>query len=128
MFAYIGVYVIGSHIALKLNLKIGDTLSSSPTNYFDFARTYSLNMLVTEILKENYSPDDQALFVGIKTHWVLMGIGHGHTELAKLNDPSLFLSKKNNVANAKLKLNNQVNVCTREEFHFHGDMNSFPIS
>ncbi len=127
-FSFIGDCVVGSRVAGELGLQVGDTLSSSPANYFDFAGTYPLNMIVTGILENKNTPDDRALFVDIKTHWVLMGIGHGHEDLDEVSDPTVFISEDENIANAKLRMNAQVSEANREEFHFHGDMGGFPMT
>ena len=127
-FSFIGDCVVGSRVAYDLDLQVGDTLSSSPANYFDFAGTYPLKMIITGILENKNSPDDQALFVDIKTHWVLMGIGHGHQDLDEVSDPTVFISEEESIANAKLRMNAQVDETNREEFHFHGDMGGFPMT
>jgi len=127
---YIGECVIGYKVAQDLNLSPGDSLISSPENYFDFAGVYPLKMNVVGILNPSDTPDDKAIFTDLKTNWIIMGLGHGHEDVTKTTDQSIILNKdsSNVTANAKLFIYNEINQKTLESFHFHGDISNYPIT
>lgn len=106
LFTFIGEAVVGANVAKALNLKVGDDLISSPENLFDLAGTYPLKMPVVGIPEPSYSPDDEAVFVDIKTSWIIEGIGHGHKELSEKKGSSVILSKKNNTITGRCCINN----------------------
>ena len=127
---YIGECVVGYKVAQDLNLSPGDSLISSPENYFDFAGVYPLKMNVVGILNPSDTPDDKAIFTDLKTNWIIMGLGHGHQDVTKTIDQSIILNKdsSNVTANAKLFIYNEINQKTLESFHFHGDISNYPIT
>lgn len=127
--SFIGECVIGSTVADKLNIGVGDSLVSSPENFFDLAGVYPLKMNVVGVLSTADSPDDQAVFVDIKTNWVIMGLGHGHEDLSKNYDPTIVIERDSSVvkAGAKLYLYNTISGENMDSFHFHGDMDAYPI-
>ncbi len=128
--SFVGECVIGSAVAGKLNIGVGDSLVSSPENFFDLAGVYPLKMNVVGVLDPADSPDDHAIFVDIKTNWVIMGLGHGHEDLTNNYDPTVVLQRDSNVvkAGAKLYIYNTINLENMDSFHFHGDMDSYPLS
>ena len=119
--AVLGDCVIGSVVAKRLSLNPGDTLISSPENMFDIAGVYPLKMNIVGILKESNSPDDSAIFIDMKTAWVIEGLGHGHEDLAKSEDKSVLHGVED--GNYKTISSNNVN-----EFHFHGQESGFPVT
>ena len=64
---FVGECVIGSSVAEELNLSPGDSIISSPENYFDLAGVYPLKMTVVGILGKSGSADDKAVFTDLKT-------------------------------------------------------------
>ena len=128
--SFVGECVIGSTVAEKLNIGVGDSLLSSPENFFDLAGVYPLIMNVVGVLNAADSPDDQAVFVDVKTNWVIMGLGHGHEDLTNNYDPTIVLERDSNVvkAGAKLYMYNSISGENMDSFHFHGDMDSYPLS
>ena len=78
----LGDCVLGAAAAETLGLRPGDTLMSDPENVLDLAGSYPINMHVTGILAANGTADDGAVFVDIKTVWLIMGIMHGHQDAA----------------------------------------------
>lgn len=127
---YIGECVVGYKVAQDLNLSPGDSLISSPENYFDFAGVYPLKMNVVGILNPSDTPDDKAIFTDLKTNWIIVGLGHGHQDVTKTTDQSIILNKDSNnvTANAKLFIYNEINQKTLESFHFHGDIRNYPLT
>ena len=104
MFAMLGQCVIGAEVAMKLDLKPGDYIVSSPETLFDIAGVYPLKMKITGVLASTHGADDLAVFVDIQTAWVIQGLGHGHKDVTRTTDSSVILKKEegNVTANAKL--------------------------
>jgi len=129
IFQNLGECVIGHKVAQDLQLQVGDHIFSSPDGFFDIAGVYPLKMKISGILSESHSPDDKAIFTDIKTSWVIMGLGHGHQNLKKVNDPTLILDQNDSVirATAKLKMYQEITPDNQHDFHFHGNMKEFPI-
>ena len=129
-FAVLGECVVGSKVADKLNLNVGESLISSPENAFDLAGVYPLKMKVVGILNQNYTADDLAIFVDLKTAWVIQGLGHGHEDLEKIEDQSVIIDRneKGVIANAKVVQFNEITDSNIAEFHFHGDLEKYPIT
>jgi putative ABC transport system permease protein len=128
--AVLGDCVLGAKVAEKLNLKPGHTLVSSPETLFDIAGVYPLKMKVVGVLKKSHTPDDLAVFVDIKTAWVIQGLGHGHQDVTVLKDSTLVLkrTKDNVAATAKLYHYMEITDENINSFHFHGDIAGYPIT
>ncbi len=128
--SYVGECVIGSRVADKLRIGIGDSLVSSPQNLFDLAGIYPLKMQIVGVLAQSDSHDDQAIFTDVKTGWAIMGLGHGHEDLTQVSDPSIVLQRDSAslTAGSKLYLYNTISGENLDSFHFHGDMNDYPIN
>ena len=128
--AMLGECVLGAKVAASLNLKPGDSLVSSPETLFDLAGIYPLKMKVVGILEKSYTSDDLAVFVDLKTAWVIQGLGHGHEDVTKLKDPTLVLKRteSNVAATAKLYHYTEISETNMDEFHFHGDLGTYPIT
>lgn len=129
-FAMLGDCVLGAKAAQGLSLKPGDSLISSPESLFDLAGVYPLKMKVVGILKKSHTSDDLAVFVDLKTTWVIQGLGHGHQDVAKLKDPTLVLKRtaSNVAATAKLFHYTEITEKNMGSFHFHGNRSAYPIS
>ena len=126
----LGECVLGAQVAAQLGLGVGDTLTSSPENVFDLAGAYPLRMQVVGVLAPADSPDDDAVFVDLKTAWILAGLIHGHDALNEETDEDLLLEKGENqvTANAKVEQFIEISEANRNSFHFHGSGKDFPIS
>jgi len=128
--AVLGDCVLGARVAESLDLKPGDSLVSSPESLFDLAGVYPLKMKVAGILKKSHTPDDRAVFVDLKTAWVIQGLGHGHQDVTRLKDPTLVLKRteSNVAATAKLFHYTEITEKNMASFHFHGNLSAYPIS
>jgi putative ABC transport system permease protein len=124
----LGDCVVGATLAKQRGLQPGGHLFSTPEQAFDMAGVYPLKMRVTGILTPNGTPDDEALFVDLKTAWLIEGRSHGHDDLQK--DQSVVLKKEegNVVGNAAVRMFNEVTDANIASFHFHGDVATYPIS
>ena len=130
LLALLGECVLGATVAERLGIKPGDSLVSSPENLFDLAGVYPLKMKVVGVLEKSHTSDDLAVFVDIKTAWVMQGLGHGHEDVAKTKDQTVILNRTetNVVANAKLQQYTEITASNLDSFHFHGDISIYPIT
>jgi len=128
--ALLGEAVIGAKMAEVMGLGVGDYVISSPESVFDLAGVYPLKMPVVGVLAPSFSPDDEAVFVDIKTAWVIQGLGHGHQDLNRKEAVGQILKREegNIVANASVRQFNEITPENIQSFHFHGDNADNPIS
>ena len=126
----LGECVLGSEVAHELEIAPGETLMSSPESAFDLAGVYPLKMNVVGILAPTGRPDDDAIFVDLKTVWIIAGLGHGHTDLDRPEVSDLLLGREGNriTANAAVVQYTEITPENIDSFHFHGDRNEFPIT
>ena len=130
MMGLLGECVIGANIARSQQVGVGDSLVSSPETVFDLAGVYPLKMNIVGVLESSGSADDDAVFVDVRTTWVIQGLGHGHQDLqgASAGNAVLNRSDESITANASLVQYNEITTENVREFHFHGDTSGFPLS
>ncbi|MEL7104462.1 MAG: ABC transporter permease [Pseudomonadota bacterium] len=121
----LGDAVIGADVAASLGKGVGDALVSSPENLFDLDGVYPLEMPIVGVLAPTNSPDDQAIFVDIKTAWVIQGIGHGHEDVVTAAEVAAGSAALANAAVVQYQRITDENI---ESFHFHGSQDDFPTS
>ena len=128
--AVLGECVLGAQAARTLEVGPGDSVVSSPESVFDIAGVYPLKMRVVGVLERAFTPDDRAVFVDLKTAWVIEGLGHGHQDLAQPQAAGAVLGREGNTirANASLVQYNEITPENRDSFHFHGGVDDFPIT
>ena len=128
--AVLGECVLGAKIAQKLGIGPGDSMVSSPENLFDLAGIYPLKMKVVGVLEKSHSSDDLAVFVDLKTAWVIQGLGHGHEDVTRLKDPTLIYKRtdSNVAATAKLFHHTEITGKNIDSFHFHGNLSNYPVT
>jgi putative ABC transport system permease protein len=128
--AILGECVLGARAAEALGLQPGDSLFSSPETLFDLAGVYPLKMRVAGVLEPTHSADDLAVFVDLKTAWVIEGLAHGHTDLAQVTDPTLVMGRSdgNVTATPKLVQYTEITPENIDSFHVHGDPARYPIT
>jgi putative ABC transport system permease protein len=128
--AMLGDCILGAKVAENLKIKPGDSLVSSPETLFDLAGIYPLKMKVAGILKKSHTSDDLAVFVDLKTAWVIQGLGHGHEDVTRLKDQTLIYKRteSNVAATAKLFHFTEITEKNIDDFHFHGNLGRYPIT
>ena len=129
-FLRMGECVVGSAVAKKNGIRAGDAIVSSPETLFDLAGVYPLRMTVTGILKPTGSPDDDAVFVDLKTTWIIEGLGHGHKDAGEATEEERLAADEGDVVrlNASILEYNEVTPETMDSFHFHGELGDNPIT
>jgi putative ABC transport system permease protein len=128
--AVLGEAVLGSEAARNLAVDVGDSVISSPEGVFDLAGIYPLQMPVVGVLAPSHGPDDRAVFVDLKTTWVIEGLGHGHQDLGSAAAAGAVLSRDDQkiTANASVAHYNVIDRDNIHAFHFHGENTEFPVS
>jgi putative ABC transport system permease protein len=128
--AMLGECVLGAEAARSLGVDVGDTVISSPESVFDVAGVYPLKMPVVGVLVPSHTPDDQSVFVDLKTAWVIEGLVHGHQDMSRPEAAAGVLSRDgtNVVANASVMEYNEITPDNIDSFHFHGTAAEYPIS
>ncbi len=128
--AVLGECVLGARVAASLGIGPGDTVVSSPESVFDLAGVYPLRMRVVGVLEPSHTPDDLAVFVDLKTAWIIEGLGHGHQDMAAPEAAAGVLSREENriTANASVVQYNEITEENIDSFHFHGDLAGNPIT
>jgi len=126
----LGDCLLGAAVAGELGLKAGDRLMSDPVNVFDIAGSYPVNMRVSGVLLPTGTADDDAVFVDVKTAWLIDGLAHGHMDVAREADENQVLERSltNVTANAALPNYTEVTEENIGSFHFHGDPEDFPLT
>ena len=130
-FTTLGDCVLGSKVADALGTSVGEYIISDRDNVLDLAGQTPLRLNVVGILNDSRSPDDWAIFVDVKTTWIIQGLGHGHQDLSNEDEESgKILSKTEDkiVASAGVAAYIEVTPNNIESFHFHGDADEFPLT
>jgi len=129
VFAVLGECVLGSAAAQALGADVGDHVLSSPAGAFDVAGSFPLRMPVVGVLAPSGTADDDAVFVDLKTAWVIAGLAHGHTDVTAPGAESgvLAVEGDNVVANPSVLSYTEITPENIDSFHFHGDPDDFPV-
>jgi putative ABC transport system permease protein len=124
----LGDCVLGADTAKTLNLEPGDRLLTDQTSLYNIASTYPVNMRVSGVLSHNGSPDDRAVFVDLKTAWLIQGKYHGHEDVAA--NEKLILNREGDTvrANAAVVEYTEVTENNLSSFHLHGSTTNMPIT
>jgi putative ABC transport system permease protein len=82
------------------------------------------------VLKKTHTSDDLAVFVDLKTAWVIEGLMHGHEDLSRARDPQLILKKDGDNITGSAKVYEYMEITDENigSFHFHGDPSGYPIT
>ncbi|MBL4883598.1 MAG: ABC transporter permease [Planctomycetaceae bacterium] len=125
----LGDCLLGENVATQVNLHPGDQLLSDAKGFLNPVGDLPLKMRVTGILVASDSPDDQAVFVDIKTAWLMDGIAHGHLGQLQASQEQILQQDEEAVTFGKNVLNYmEVTDENLSSFHFHGNQSTFPLT
>jgi putative ABC transport system permease protein len=127
----LGQAVVGSAAAERLELAVGETLITDQRSLYDISATYPLKLHIVGILAATGTADDDAVFVDIKTTWVVDGLIHGHRDVstAEAGAPDIAERSGGRVrANAAIVEYQEITAANAAEFHLHGDSARLPVS
>jgi putative ABC transport system permease protein len=129
-FGLLGECVLGAEAARILGAGVGRHVLSSAGSAFDVAGAFPLKMPVVGVLKPSGTADDEAVFVDVKTTWIISGLAHGHENVnqAQEGDEGVLKREEGNVvANAAVLSYTEITPENIDSFHFHGDPDQFPV-
>lgn len=114
----LGQAVLGHSTAKRLGLRVGDTLTTDRVNLYNLAKSMPLELNIVGVLGPTNSADGEAVFVELKTAWIIAGHGHGH-------DPNAHQSEASHSAAVTAI---RITPDNAASFHFHGDEDQLPCS
>jgi len=128
--AMMGEAVLGARAARELRLGRGDHVFSDQLDSFDISKPPSLKMRVVGVFTETNTPDDHAVFVELKTAWILEGLAHGHMDAESKIPDRLLLERRDGsvVISGEMIEYNEVTAQNLAGFHLHADEDSLPVS
>jgi putative ABC transport system permease protein len=128
----VGDATLGASAATRLELGPGDTLFTDPAEELDIATPASLELVVVGVLPRTGTPDDDAVFVDVKTAWAVEGHGHGHEDVTAegaLPDGFVLSRTEDEVAvSPALIEERRLGAENQADFHLHGDPAELPLS
>jgi putative ABC transport system permease protein len=129
LLATIGECVVGAKASAALNVTAGDPLVTDASDPYNLAGTIPLKLHVVGTLAPTGTADDDAIFVDVKTAWIIAGIGHGHQEASTIRDPNDLVGSVDGhvVTSERLRHVEEITPESIASFHFHGDPGTFPI-
>jgi len=125
----IGDCVLGAGVAEALGRAPGDTIFSDQKELYDISRPPALKMRVCGVLTRSDGPDDDAVFVDVKTAWIIEGLAHGHDDADGV-DEKLVLGRAEDevVLSGAFIEYNEVTPENVDSYHFHGELGAMPLS
>lgn len=127
----LGQAVLGAQAASALRLQPGDALLTDQRSLYDISAAYPLKLQVSGVLGRTGTVDDDAIFIDVKTAWIVDGISHGHTDVTRPDaDPTIILSREPGVVktNAAVVEYNEVTADNIASFHVHAEPDQLPLS
>lgn len=126
----LGEAALGAEAARSLGLDVGGSVLTDERGLFQFGLRQPLRLRLVGVLAPTGTPDDRAVFVDLKTAWVIDGLGHLHGGPAEI-DPSQVLGRdpeRGTVMGAGVKEATEITPENEASFHVHGDPATFPLT
>jgi putative ABC transport system permease protein len=128
----LGEAVLGARAARELALGPGDALTSDPLELYDIARSAALRLRVVGVLAPRGTPDDDAVFVDVKTAWALAGLVHGHADAGEVaaGDERLVIGRTESAValSGALIEAHEVTPENVASFHHHAAPEELPLT
>lgn len=125
----LGDCVLGASVARALGLSTGDALFSDPREAYDLATAPPLKMLVRGVLEASGTPDDDAVFVDLRTAWILEGLLHGHADPVELPEAAILgRDGERIVVDEGIREHYEITDENLGGFHLHGEESAMPVS
>jgi putative ABC transport system permease protein len=85
---------------------------------------------VVDLAEAIVAVDDEAVFVDLKTAWIVQGLVHGHQDMAAPKAAPGVLAREGDtiIANASVVQYTEITADNIDAFHFHGSVDAYPIS
>lgn len=127
----LGDAALGASVARRLGLGVGDRLATEPRdNFYDIAQPATIRLRIVGVFAATGTPDDDAVFVDLRTGWLLDGLLHGHDDAATtLDEADVLVRSGEHVTVAPTMIEAQeVTDANAGDFHLHGRIEDAPIS
>jgi len=125
----LGDAALGARVAEALRLAPGDRLFSDQRELYDISKPPALKMTVAGVLEETGTPDDDAVFVDVRTVWILEGLVHGHAPAERMEDGLVLGRTEERVVVSPAMIEyNEVTPANERSFHYHGETDALPLS
>jgi putative ABC transport system permease protein len=125
----IGDATLGSAAAAQLGLGPGDELVTDRRELYDLSVPPPFALRIVGVLAPTGGPDDEAVFTGIDTAWVLEGRSHSHTDPSDVGEGQV-LARTDGLITVAPTLDTARRVSDADvlSFHIHGDRGGLPLS
>ncbi|MCA9264166.1 MAG: hypothetical protein KDA60_09980 [Planctomycetales bacterium] len=126
-FDSLGDCIAGAEVARRLGLQPGATVVTDAPAGLDLGLKPRLRLRVVGLLEKTSTADDEVLFVGMKTSWILQGIGHSHEHFEWSHDSSTSVASHGAIAPDASGIT-EITEDNIDTFHFHGKEQEYPVS
>lgn len=128
----LGECVLGSDLARKEGLGVGDTIFSDQVDLYDISKAPAIKMHIVGVLEPTGKADDGVVFVDITTAWLLDGIVHGHEDATRVarQDPAKVIGRTGSdtaISGALIEYQ-EVSPEGLESYHLHADPSELPLT
>jgi putative ABC transport system permease protein len=126
----LGEATLGAEAARATGLAVGGRLLTDEAGLFEFGMKQPLRLRVVGVFAARGTPDDRAVFVDVKTCWVLDGLGHGHAEPGELPPGQVVGREKDGAAvlGPAVVEAQEITPENAASIHFHGDPATYPLT
>lgn len=125
----IGDATLGSAAAARLGLGPGDELVTDRRELYDLSVPPPFALRIVGVLKPTGTPDDEAVFTGIDTAWVLEGRSHSHIDARDVGEGQVLARAQGVITVAPtLDTAQRASDADMLSFHVHGDRGELPLS
>lgn len=126
---FLGECVLGSAAASQIGAGPGDKVLTDTENVYDLTLAHPLVLRVAGVLRESGTADDGAVFVDLKTAWIVEGIGHGHGGADTRPENEVIARSPEGVTLAPSVFEHtEITPENAGTFHFHGPAEGFPLT
>lgn len=108
----IGEVCLSNTQAQAMNLDLGMSVQTSPSDFFQLDAPYPINLEIVGIFETQHPSDQDTYFTTLETAWAARGHAHSHRQA-------------NGPVNASLIIDQNLK---KREFHIHSDPDTLPIS
>jgi len=123
----LGDAALGAGVARALGAGVGDTVRTDLPNLYDLGLDYTLDLHVAGVFAPTGTADDGAVFVDLKTAWIVEGVGHGHA--AEPEDDTVLKREPDRVVlNEKVRQHQRITRENIGSFHFHAEPGELPLT
>jgi len=126
----LGDCVLGARTAAALGLGAGDSILTDQRSLYNLAASYPLKMHIAGVFSETGTADDDGVFTDIRTSWVIAGIGHGHSNLAREENQNYVAQRTDDTitANKAVVEFTEITDANIDSFHLHSAPEKRPLT